>query len=140
MSEMIVGYDGSAGADVALATAVALAKKTGDGVALIFCYEPPAIRAGGAGDQRDVVEGIGRDTLEAAIARHADDGVPMRGELVDARPVDGLIAAADECDAPIIVVGHHGEGPLHGALIGATANKLLHQSERPILVVPADGD
>jgi nucleotide-binding universal stress UspA family protein len=98
------------------------------------------MRAGGAGDQRDLVEDIGRDTLETAMARHAADGVAMRGELVDARPVEGLLAAAEACDAPMIVVGHHGEGPLHGALIGATANKLLHQSERPILVVPADGD
>lgn len=140
MSEIIVGYDGSVGAEIALATAVALAKRTGDGLALIFCYEPPALRAGGAGDQRDLVEDIGRETLETAIARHADDGVAIRAELVDARPVEGLLAAANECDAPMIVVGHHGEGPLHGALIGATANKLLHQSERPILVVPADGD
>ena len=140
MSEIIVGYDGSAGAEVALATAVALAKQTGDGLALIFCYEPPAMRAGGAGDQRDVVEEIGRETLESAITRHATDGVVMRAELVDARPVEGLLAAAEASDAPMIVVGHHGEGPLHGALIGATANKLLHQSERPILVVPADGD
>ena len=37
----------------------------------------------------------------------------------------------------MIVVGHHGEGALRGALIGATANKLLHHSERPVLVVPA---
>ena len=51
-----------------------------------------------------------------------------------------LDLASATVDAPMIVVGHHGEGPLHGALIGATANKLLHQSERPILVVPADGD
>lgn len=36
-----------------------------------------------------------------------------------------------------LVVGHHGEGPLRGALLGATANQLLHQAERPVLVVPA---
>ena len=59
------------------------------------------------------------------------------GELVDGRPAEGLIAAADEHDAAMIVVGHHGEGPLRGALLGATANKLLHLAERPVLVVPA---
>ena len=91
MSEIIVGYDGSAGAEVALATAVALAGKTGDGVALIFCYEAPAMRAGGAGDQRDVIESIGREILEGAVARHGTDRVPMRAELVDA-PAGGRSA------------------------------------------------
>lgn len=37
----------------------------------------------------------------------------------------------------MIVVGHHGQGPLRGALLGATANRLLNQAERPVLVVPA---
>ena len=37
----------------------------------------------------------------------------------------------------MIVVGHHGQGLLRGALLGATANRLLNQAERPVLVVPA---
>ena len=35
----------------------------------------------------------------------------------------------------MIVVGSYGEAPLKGALIGSTAHKLLHLSERPVLVV-----
>ena len=40
-------------------------------------------------------------------------------------------------DAQMIVVGSYGEKPLKGALIGSTAHKLLHLSERPVLVVRA---
>jgi amino acid transporter len=39
-----------------------------------------------------------------------------------------------------IVVGTHGESPLHGALIGSTPHKLMHISNCPVLVVPADRD
>ena len=36
----------------------------------------------------------------------------------------------------MIVVGSHGEPPLKGVILGSTPNKLLHISERPVLVVP----
>jgi nucleotide-binding universal stress UspA family protein len=35
----------------------------------------------------------------------------------------------------MIIIGSYGEPPLKGALIGSTAHKLLHLSERPVLVV-----
>ena len=36
----------------------------------------------------------------------------------------------------MIVVGSYGEAPLKGAILGTTAYKLLHSTERPVLVVP----
>ena len=134
---IIVGYDDSAGSRAALEHAVGLARRASFDVTVVFCYEPPATRAGGAVDQRDLLETLGRELLESAQQQVAGTDVTVHAELVDGRPVDGLIAAADEHDAAMIVVGHHGEGALRGALIGATANKLLHLAERPVLVVPA---
>ena len=64
-------------------------------------------------------------------------GVAARAELVNDRPSTGLVGLADEVDAQMIVVGSYGEKPLKGALVGSTAHKLLHLSERPVLVVRA---
>jgi nucleotide-binding universal stress UspA family protein len=50
---------------------------------------------------------------------------------------EGLIEVADEHDARMIVVGSHGERPLKSALVGSTPTRLLHLSERPVLVVRA---
>ena len=36
----------------------------------------------------------------------------------------------------MIVVGSYGEPPLKGVILGSTAYKLLHLTERPVLVVP----
>ena len=138
--DIVVGYDDSIGARAALLQAVIIARGLGAGIVLVFCSEPPSVNAGGAGDQRDVIASIGTEMLAHGIDALAPSGVTARAEVVDARPVDGLIAVADQVDAPMIVVGHHGEGPLRGALLGATANKLLHQAERPVLVVPAPED
>ncbi len=109
----------------------------GSDLVLVFCTEPPSASAGGAGDQRDVIASIAEEVLGHGNELAQAAGVTSRGEVVTGRPVEGLIAVADNVDAPMIVVGHHGEGPLRGALLGATANRLLNQADRPVLVVPA---
>ena len=43
---------------------------------------------------------------------------------------------AEQRDARMIVVGSFGDPPLKGMILGSTPNKLLHLSERPVLVVP----
>ena len=138
--EVVVGFDDSDGANAALQQAIVLAKGLGTGVVLVFCTEPPSAYAGGAGDQRDIIAAIGEERLSHGLATATAHGAAARAELVSGRPVEGLIAVADQVDAPMIVVGHHGEGPLRGALLGATANKLLHLADRPVLVVPAPAD
>jgi nucleotide-binding universal stress UspA family protein len=135
---IVVGYDDSDGATAALDAAARLAGPLGARIVAVFCYEPPAVLAGGAaGEQRNQIEEMGRAWLGRAMQRLEGSGLEFEGELVDARPVEGLVAAGDEHDALFIVVGHHGEGPLRGAILGATSSKLLHVAERPVLVVPA---
>jgi nucleotide-binding universal stress UspA family protein len=58
-------------------------------------------------------------------------------ELVAKRGAEARLDAARQRDARMIVVGSSGETPLKGAILGSTPYKLLHQSERPVLVVPA---
>ncbi len=50
--------------------------------------------------------------------------------------MDALLVLAEEHDARAIVVGTYGEAPIKGALLGSTPHKLLHLSERPVIVVP----
>jgi nucleotide-binding universal stress UspA family protein len=80
---------------------------------------------------------IGVAHLAEALQQAEQAGVAARGELVNAKPSDGLVELADQVDAQMIVVGSYGEAPLKGAIIGSTAHKLLHLSERPVLVVRA---
>jgi nucleotide-binding universal stress UspA family protein len=35
------------------------------------------------------------------------------------------------------VIGGWGEGPIRGAILGSTPEKLLHPAETPVVVVPA---
>jgi nucleotide-binding universal stress UspA family protein len=135
--EIVVGYDDSAGARAALDAAIDLAHELGDRLVIAFGYEPP----GGMGEEitaaRAAVREVGERFAAEALERAAAAGVEAELALVDARPVDALLALAAERDARMIVVGSYGESPIKGAALGSTPHKLLHLAGGPVLAVPA---
>lgn len=135
MAKLVVGYDGSECAGAALAAALDLAKGLGDQVVVAFGYDP-----GGPGEEyqaaRDAVRAVGERVTAEAVERARADGVEVDVALVEQRPTEALLKLADELDARAIVVGTFGEHPIKGALLGSVPHKLLHLSERPVLVVP----
>ena len=46
-----------------------------------------------------------------------------------------IVSDAIEVDADVIVMGSRGRGDLAGLLLGSTAHKVIHLSDRPVLVV-----
>lgn len=135
---ILVGYDGRPGSRAALGEAVALAADLDAPVVVVFSFE--ASRLGGeAHDLDDAVQEHGSAVLAEAVERAGGTGVALETEQRMQPPVEGLLAAAEERDARMIVVGSTGEGPLRGLLVGSTPYKLLHLSERPLLVVRAEG-
>jgi nucleotide-binding universal stress UspA family protein len=134
--ELVVGYDGTPGARAAAAEALRLAGSLDVPVVFAFAYwTNPA--GGDVGDMLAALRDVGEAHLAEARAQAGEAGVAARGELVNGRPSEALVAVADEVGAQMIVVGSYGEKPFKGALIGSTAHKLLHLSERPVLVVRA---
>jgi nucleotide-binding universal stress UspA family protein len=139
MASLVVGYDGSLCAHAALDEAARLAKGLGDDVVIVFGYDPGTIEAPeGAAEHREVVRRYGERVTAEALERAASLGLDAEVELIPERPVDSLLDAAERHDARSIVVGSFGESPLRGAILGSTPHKLLHLSDRPVLVVPAD--
>lgn len=138
MSAIVVGYDGTPGADRALDEAAALARSLGDTLVLVFAYE--ATRAGGeVADLDAAIAEQGRAVLEQGRARCGASGLELDLRQLEESPADGLLDVANEVDARMIVVGTYGEHPLKGALLGSTPYRLVHRSTRPVLVVRAPG-
>ena len=46
-----------------------------------------------------------------------------------------ILRCADELDASVIVAGSRGRSRMAAALLGSTAQGLLHHAHRPVLVV-----
>jgi nucleotide-binding universal stress UspA family protein len=57
-------------------------------------------------------------------------------EVHHGNPVGCILETADRLDSDLIVVGSHGKGKLKYACLGSVAEKLLHKSQKPVLVVP----
>jgi nucleotide-binding universal stress UspA family protein len=136
MATLVVGYDGTDGARAALSAAAKLAQELGDVVVAVFAYSIGRL-GGEVADYAKAVEEHGRAVLEEARRIGAEAGVELDTVLRERETAEGLIEVADERDARMLVVGSHGERPLKSALVGSTPTRLLHLSERPVLVVRA---
>jgi nucleotide-binding universal stress UspA family protein len=137
MSQIVVGYDGSACGEAALDSALGIAGELGDKVVVVFGYAPPGLWGGEIAEHEEAIEELGEKVVEKAKGQAAAKGVEIEAQLVPKRAAEALIEVAEERDARMIVVGSFGDPPLKGMILGSTPNKLLHLSERPILVVPA---
>jgi nucleotide-binding universal stress UspA family protein len=136
MSTLVVGYDGTDGSRAALDAAVALAAKLGDGVVVVFAHVTSRL-GGEVRDYDDAVREHGRGVLEEARSIAREAGVEVELVMRELSSAEALIAVADEHDGRMIVVGSYGERPIKSALVGSTPTRLLHLSERPVLVVRA---
>jgi nucleotide-binding universal stress UspA family protein len=138
MSSIVVGYDGSQCGAAALAEAVRLAKGLGDVVVLVFGYAPPGIWGGEIAEHEEAIAEFGEKVMAEARRVTEADGVEAEYELVAKRPAEAVAGVAEARDARMIVVGSYGDAPLKGAILGSTPYRLLHQADRPVLVVPAE--
>ena len=136
--EVIVGYDGEPGSRAALQTAVAIATAFERPLVITFGYAPAPI-GGEVADLAKAVQELGEKiTAEAVQQVHATDPtVDARVELVNDRPAEALLRAADEYDAFAIVVGSTGRGPIAGTVLGSVTYQVVHRSKRPVVVVPS---
>jgi nucleotide-binding universal stress UspA family protein len=138
MAQIVVGYDGSACGDAALASALDIAGELGDKVVVVFGYAPPGLWGGEIAEHEEAIEELGEKVMVQAKSQAAERGVEIEEKLVPKRAAEALIDVAAEREARMIVVGSFGDPPLKGMILGSTPNKLLHMSERPVLVVPAN--
>jgi nucleotide-binding universal stress UspA family protein len=135
--DIVLGFDGSAGAKSALEVAVTLARAFDATLAIVFGYEPNPM-GGETSDYQYQLKRLGEGFVNAAAAeaRLVDPALSVEPLVVGLRPVDALIETAAEREARLIVVGSHGELPLVGTILGSVPHKLLHRARIPVLVVP----
>ena len=144
--KIVVGYDGSEHAKVALDTAIQWARDVPDGEIIITCsQERPDPAIGMRGLEFGVeemyeklVERIQQELEEAASHCQAA-GVPTATVCTADPPDEGIVKAALQAGAQMIVVGVKGSGARDGqrTQLGSTTNRVLHEAggRIPVLVV-----
>ena len=78
------------------------------------------------------------DQVAASVNVLTEAGVKAHGEVrntIFGFAAREIVSDAIEVDADVIVMGSRGRGDLAGLLLGSTAHKVIHLSDRPVLVV-----
>lgn len=134
---VVVGYDGSAAARAALVYAARRSCRGGRVVA-VHAFQPAPDWLGSTHYDRvlDAHQAQGRDLL-GALEEQGDLGADLTTALLEGPPARAIVAAADARDADEIVVGSRGFGAIRG-MLGSVSHAILHESERPVVVIPAD--
>lgn len=63
---------------------------------------------------------------EGSVTSRVEEGTPWKT----------ILRVADEIDADVIVMGTRTHSAMGQFLLGSTANKVMHNSKRPVLIVP----
>jgi nucleotide-binding universal stress UspA family protein len=142
---IMVAFDGSAEAELALAHAVVIAQQQRARLALVAVLGPvPPLAWQAPGGVRQLHDDQ-RTDLERRL-RTAADGVPddlsLTTRLLEGDPAHTLLHAAEEAGHDLIVMGSRGRGRVTSALLGSVSNRVMHAAPVPVIVVhaPRDGD
>lgn len=143
---VLLAYDGS---DLAARAIARAADHLGAGrEAVVVCVWQPVdvgfipaddehVDADRAGDVRRAAERTAAHG--AALAEAA--GMPACGIAVEATPTwEGIVAAAEEHGASVIVLGPHRRSGLLGRLQGSVAAAVVDHTEVPVLLIPEGED
>ena len=141
---VLVAFDASSEAQLALAHAVAMAQVYRAKVALVAVVPPPPLLSWQApGGMRGIHEAE-QEELEKAL-REAADGVPddlsVTTQLLDGDPARELLRLVRDGDFDVIVMGSRGRGRVTAALLGSVSNRVMHDAGVPVIVIhrPSDG-
>jgi len=79
-----------------------------------------------------------KSPVSAAVEELTSAGVTAHGEVRDTtfgHAAREIMQDADEHDVGVIVMGSRGRSDLAGLVLGSTAHKVIHLSDRPVLVI-----
>lgn len=132
---ILVASDLSAASETALKGAAQLAARLGAELHAFHAYEDPGF--GSEGREVLVTQRDARNALLAQVERALPDRAPLTSTSVSPGPAaPALIERARQVAADLIVLGPHRRRAFGDRLLGGTAERVLHQSRIPCLVLP----
>jgi nucleotide-binding universal stress UspA family protein len=139
MDTIVVGTDGSPGAEAAIRKVIELAGGTGTSVHIVCAYPGRStLERLGMTARQDTVDmrGVAMDVLARDERRFDEAGFVVEKHAREGDPAQVILDVAEEQDAAMIVVGARGTAA-GGArfMLGGVASKLAHHVSRSLLIV-----
>lgn len=134
---IVLAVDTSSHVSAAAEVVRELCRDSGDKVIVLHVHEFAVGRWGRM--QVDCGEGEGERIVADIVADMKGAGISAAGEVREARLghiAANILAAADEHDARIVVLGSSGRTDVPHLPFGSVSHRLLHSARRPVLIVP----
>ena len=142
LHNVVVGIDGSDQSCHAATVSADLARRNGATLHLVTIVRPPEGWWGIVGSpptpsalsksltdaQREILDSVvaGIDLTDIEVIQVEDVGDPARM----------LLDYAEKVEADVLVIGRRGAGLLERIMLGSVANRVVHDAQCPVLLVP----
>lgn len=143
MKRILVPTDFSEHAEDALKVAAQIAKKNNSEIIILHMLELPhqtndAIVGGISVPESMLFMKKANEMLDQVSARPYLDGIEITEIVKMDKPIHGITQISNEHDIDLIVMGSHGSSGVEELLIGSNTEKVVRNSEIPVLVIKKD--
>jgi nucleotide-binding universal stress UspA family protein len=141
MKAIVVGTDGSSGAEAAVRKVIEMAGGSGATIHLVCAYPGRSTleRLGLTAKTNPVdMRGVAVDVLARDERRFEEAGFDVETHAQEGDPADTLLSIASETKAELIAIGSHGNSALKRFSLGSVASKLSHHATTSLLIVRED--
>ncbi len=138
MDAIVVGTDGSPGAEAAVQKVIELVPGEGVTVHLVCAYPGrSALERIGMTARQDPTDlrGVAADVLARDERRFIEAGFAVQKHVREGDPAHVIIDVADEQNADLVVVGARGHSGLRRVMLGSVTGKLAHHAPKSLLIV-----
>ena len=141
MDAIVVGTDGSPGAEAAVQKVIELAQGSGATIHIVCAYPGKSTleRVGMTARQESVnMRGVAADLLARDERRFEEAGFKVEKYAREGDPAQTIIDVAADVDADLIAIGAQGNTGVRRFMLGGVAGKLAHHAPRSLLIVRED--
>ena len=130
---ILVGYDGSEGARLAVDLAANVASKFGAKVVVVtaFRHQSRTIQPGMKAT-KEIEEA--NEMADEMVKYLTDQGIEAEKDVLEGPAPDALLTVADVRNAELIVVGSRGLNPVSELLLGSTSENVVRHAHVPVLI------
>lgn len=131
---ILVGLDGSEEAERGLEIARDLGQKGGHPITIIRTYTvPPPVGIEFATYPADFAQTLEQSAQAyiSTVAKPGEQSIVLMGDATTA-----ILESAEQIDAQLIVLTSSGKGLTKRLALGSTTDRVIHGTERPVLVLP----
>ena len=144
--QIVVGTDGSAGANIAVERAIDLARLTGATLHVVYAHDVTTAYALAAvpgvgmpvdaiNESNDAIRAEAQRITAQVVERAGNAGVEAVAHCVPGDAADALLGVANDTGSDLLVVGNRGMTGARRFVLGSVPNKLSHHCPASLLIV-----